>query len=301
MARLQLCVAVLLEGRSALEVQTLRLALGDARLGRIAPHVTLAPPSAVAEADLPVVVAALHRAARSEDAFDRALGPPATFLPATATVHLPVLDPDGRLAALRAVLEGTPLRLDRRPFSPHVTLVSGLDDGRIAAACALLGGYRGSMRIGRLSLLIRRPDAAGWTVLDDVDLDGVRTAGSGLTAIEFAAGTVLGPAAADLLRDAGRPPAPPPVPSAPGATPDGMAVVVTARRAGEVVGVAWGDEGGAPAAVVVAPAVRREGIGRQLAAEWTFRHRRRRSQDEGPASSEPVAPVAAADGGGLSR
>jgi 2'-5' RNA ligase len=276
--RLQLCVAVLLEGRVAVEVQTLRLALGDRRLGRIAPHVTLAPPSAVPEPDLAGVVAALHRAARVGGPFGCALGPPTTFLPATPTVHLPVGDPDGRLAALRNALADSPLRRDRRPFSPHVTLVSGLDAERIAAACTLLAGYTASMQVERLSLLVRPPDAAGWTVLDDVDLDGVRTAGSGVTALEFAAGTVAGPSAAELVGGAA---GLPPLPEAPGPgdVPNGMALVVTARRAGEVVAVAWGGDSERPDAVVVAPAVRGEGIGRQVALEWSFRRRRRDALD----------------------
>jgi len=272
--RLQLCVAVLLEGRAAIEVQTLRRALGDRRLGRIAPHVTLAPPSAVPEPDLDAVVTALHRAARLTGPFGRALGPPATFLPDTPTVHLPVDDPDGRLAALRDALAGSPLRRDPRPFSPHVTLVSGLDPERIAAACSLLAGYTGSMQVERLSLLVRPPDAAGWTVLDDVDLDGVRTAGSGVTALEFVAGTVAGQAAVGL---AGGVVGLSPLPAAPGPgdVPDSTALVVTARRAGDVVAVAWGGDTDRPDAVVVAPAVRGEGIGRQVATEWSFRRRRR--------------------------
>ncbi len=285
MARLQVLVAVLVEGDAAIEVQAFRRALGDRRLERIAPHVTLAPPSAVAEADVETVIGRLHRAARRETPFTLPLGPPASFVPIAPTVHLPVEDDRGRLAALQRHVAGPPLRAQRRSFVPHVTLVAGQEPERIAAACALLAGYRGLLEVSRLSLLVRPPGPGGWRTLDDVDLDGVRTVGVGPLSVELATGTVVGPVATSwgLQRTDGRDPARSVSPVEPagtgvesaraGAGPDSADLVVTARREGAVVGSATGRTDAEQPLVMVDAGSRHQGIGTQLVREWQFRRR----------------------------
>lgn len=281
--RPELLVAVVLDGNTAVEVQALRRALGDRRLARIAPHVTLAPPTTVAAeamADVAAeVMAGLHRVARRHGAVSLTLGSPTTFAPATPTVHLPVADPDGDLAALHAAVSRPPMRIDRRPFAPHVTLCSGMDPDRIAAACDLLAGYCATLWVQRLSLLVRPAEQPAWITLDDVDLDGVRTVGTGPLATELATGTVVGPAAAALVETAtaGGVVAPAPPPEPPEVTPVGRApLVITARREGTVVGVAWGaavDGIEALHGVAVDQVARGQGVGTQLVREWQFRRR----------------------------
>jgi len=277
--RVQFLVAIVVEGVAAVEVQALRRALGDRRLTRIAPHITLAPPTALPPATGAEVMVALYGAARRFDAMTLALGAPTTFAPAAPTVHLPVSDPTGSLAGLQAAVAVPPMRAERRPFAPHVTLCSGQPAERIAVACELLAGYTSSVWVSRLSLLERAPERTGWVTVDDVELDGIRVVGAGPLATELICGTVAGRAVSGLVElGAGSALAAPLSPAEPPevAVLDGAALVITARRAGEAVGVAWGDATAGSRGlwgVAVDPAVRGEGIGTMLVREWQFRRR----------------------------
>lgn len=283
MARYDVGVVVLLEGAVAVEVDALRRALSDPDLDTIPAHVTLVPPVRVRGEELPAALAVVRAAARSAAAFTVALEPPATFAPVSPTVHLPVLDPHGRLAALRAAVFRAPLARDTHAFVAHVTLLANADPDRIAAALDLLGGYRAPLPVGRLTVLVKRrhPEMASrWEPAADVELDGVRTVGGGgPLALELATGTLVDPETAAWLAAV--------APEQGPVGPDGLAgpsgLVVTARRQGAVVGLAL-DTVDAPEParrpapwVFVDPAARRQGIGSHLRREWAFRVQRRRA------------------------
>jgi GNAT superfamily N-acetyltransferase len=123
--------------------------------------------------------------------------------------------------------------------------------------------------VDRLTLLVedRSGEAPRWVPAADVDLSGVRVVARGPLPLELSAGTVVDPEAAVLLD---------------GATPSPMGrhpTVVTARREGAVVGVAWGSAaGGDPEGVVVRADARRQGVGTHLRREWAFRSTQRISR-----------------------
>lgn len=282
---------MLATGRTAVEVQALRRALADPDLASIAPHVTLVPPVRLSPVELPAALAVLHEAARNRSPFTVGLGAPATFAPVSATVHLPVQDDAGQLAELRRLVFVPPLQRQTHPFVGHLTLLASATPAQIDGACTLLAGYRSTLQVGRITMLVLRHDPRRWVPLADVDLDGVRVVGSGPMALALASGTVIDPDGQALIQ-AGAAPGPP-VPSG-GDRP----LVVTARRDGVVVGVAWGsEEDHEPHGIVVAPAARREGIGTQLRREFRFRSARRTGERSSRSSSAVASPGATVGGG----
>jgi 2'-5' RNA ligase len=75
--------------------------------------------------------------------FSVRLGAPATFLPDSPTLYLPVPETDRLpVEALRELVFRDPLRRTlRRPFVPHVTIADEVPPERIEAAVAALGSY----------------------------------------------------------------------------------------------------------------------------------------------------------------
>jgi GNAT superfamily N-acetyltransferase len=213
----------------------------------------------------------VRAAARSTAPFAVGLDPPATFAPVSPTVHLPVVD-DGRLIGLHRTLFRRPLWRDTHPYVAHLSLVATATAEQIAGSVSLLAGYRAELAVERLTVLIRTDRPRRWRTLTDVDLDGVRTVGGGLLAVELVAGTALEPAARALV-DAEQ--ALPPLEHT-DATDSALAI--TAYREGAAVGAALGSpDTDAPTVVVVAPDARRQGLGRLLRQEWHFRADQRRA------------------------
>lgn len=95
MPRVRLGVVLLVPPPVAAEVDGLRRALGDQRLDKIAPHVTLVPPVNVRDDRLVDAVDVLRGAAAAHPPLTLRLGPVATFLPASPTLYLAVDDERG--------------------------------------------------------------------------------------------------------------------------------------------------------------------------------------------------------------
>ena len=147
---------------------------------------------------------------------------------------------------------------------PHVTLADGSPPERIAACLAALAGYTASVTIGRVHLLEEGSDRV-WRPLADAALGPAIIVGRGGLPVELAVTETLDPEARRFFAAAWRehlvasygPEAEPAVPFA-----------VTARREGEVVGVALGDTADDVRLerLVVAPTARGQGIGSRLLA-----------------------------------
>ncbi|MGI8752518.1 MAG: GNAT family N-acetyltransferase [Acidimicrobiales bacterium] len=263
--RHRLGVAVVIDPPVADEINGLRRAVGDGALERIAPHVTLVPPVNVPASRLPDALARLRAAAAScLGPLHLTLGPPASFLPANPVLTLAVGgDVDG-LGALRDSVFVEPLaRTLSWPWVPHLTLADDGDPVRIEAAVGLLDAYRASVDVDRLVLLeaTRASEGLRWRPLADAALGPRRVVGRGGIDLELTRGRIVDPEAMGIIRAAG-------LPALPGPIGDGAGIVVTGRRATDVVGVAtaWRDDGGGHVGVVVAQDRRREGIGSHLLA-----------------------------------
>lgn len=262
MARLRLGVALLLPMPVAAEVDGLRRALGDRSRERIPPHVTLVPPVNVRSQDLGRALAVLRSAAAATPpVVTVTLDPPTSFLPANPVVYLPVTAV--AVEALRRRVWEAPLtRTLSWPFVPHVTLADDIPPDRIAAAVAALASFTASVTFDRVSLLVEHRPGPQWRPLADAAFGPPAVvARGGPLAVTLDRSHQVDPEAQALLSQSEVDLAVPP-------TVLRGPLVVTARREGEVVGVAagWIGGDGYQSSVFVAPAHRRQGIGRHLAS-----------------------------------
>lgn len=250
-------------------VDGLRRALDVPAIDRIAPHVTLVAPLNLPAGALDGALDQLHAAAAVVTGPLRlTLGPPATFLPVNPVLYLQVGGDLDALQAVRHALGGPPLeRADRRPWVPHVTIASRLDDERIAALVGHLGGFSAVADVERITLLDehRRDDGRRhWVALADAMLGPPVVVGRGGLELRLITGRTLDPGASELL----------------GRSLDGISLpdrlVVTGRREGVTVGAAavWRDDAGGHVRVVVAPDHRRSGVGAHLLASAEHAARR---------------------------
>ena len=237
MSRLRLGVVLLVPGAVAHEIDGLRRALGDGALGRIPPHITLVPPVNVNASSLTAAVEVVRRAAAHAGPLRLDLGPPATFWPATPVVYLGVGGDVEGLGRLRDEVFASPL--DRPltwPFVPHVTLAEDVEPERIPDLITVLGAYRSPVTVERVHIL-REAEGRRWEPIADATFGPPPIIGRGGLEVELYVATALDPDSAAFFRTAWEAHRE----RSYGALPAGEAFTVTARREGEVVGVATGD------------------------------------------------------------
>ncbi len=255
MTRIRVGVALLLPDPVAAEVDGLRRAVGE-RVELIAGHLTLVPPLNFHDRELPDALAVLRRAAAATKPFTITLGPPSTFLPVNPVLYLAV---GGEIDAVRdlreRVMQAPLYRKPQWTFEPHVTLAEHLSPERIAAALVALADFRAEVRVERVHLLEQRHWDGGppaWRPVADANFEEPAVVGRGGIELELSVSSQLDPVVAQL------------VPEGVSAPADGHQepLAVTARRDGEVVGVAHGWVGGSSGRLVgLATADGHQGMG----------------------------------------
>lgn len=261
MTRRRLAVALLVPQPLATEVDGLRRACGDPRLGRIAAHITLVPPVNIAEGRVAEALDHCRLMARSTPVLGLRLEAPATFAPATPLAWLAVSGDLDELGRLRGRLNAGPLtRPEDHPFVPHVTISAKVGPDRLAAILAALTNFCADCTIGRLHLLENRQLSDGrwgWVPLADAGFGRPAVVGAGGLALELSVGAVLEPGAEAL--------------GVGGLEGAGGVLIVTGRRDGAVVGVATGLMRGGLAVLgglIVGRGHRGEGIGSHVLARF---------------------------------
>jgi 8-oxo-dGTP pyrophosphatase MutT (NUDIX family)/2'-5' RNA ligase len=151
--RRRLGVIVALPEPFAVHVQAWRRALYDPTAARIGPHLTLVPPQAVAEDDVPTARALVERAAAEAAPGVVELDGAATFLPSSPVAFLVVSEGGAALAALETALRAPPLERRTHPFHPHVTVTQDRPAAEIAAAARDLAGFRASFPLREVALM----------------------------------------------------------------------------------------------------------------------------------------------------
>jgi ribosomal protein S18 acetylase RimI-like enzyme/2'-5' RNA ligase len=249
------------------EVDTLRRATGDGTYGRVPPHCTIVPPVNVRADRLGDALAVLRAAAGASRPIEARLGPPTTFLPDNPVLYLPLEAGAAAVGALRQRVFQDPLaRSLTWPFVPHVTVADEADPVRIAAAQVALCDYRADVTFERVHLLQEGPGRV-WAPIADFRLEAPAVVGRGGLEIELSVTDALDPEAQAFsvrewealnLAQLGR-------------VRDAEPLSITARIAGEVVGVAGG-EWLPPTAyldnLIVAASDRGHGIGSRLLAAF---------------------------------
>jgi 2'-5' RNA ligase/ribosomal protein S18 acetylase RimI-like enzyme len=267
MAKMRLGVALVMPPPLDREVDTLRRATGDGTYGRVPPHCTIVPPVNVRADRLDDALAVLRAAAGASRPIEARLGPPTTFLPDNPVLYLPLEAGAAAVAALRQRVFQDPLaRPLTWPFVPHVTVADEADPVRIAAAQVALCDYRAEVTFERVHLLREGPGRV-WEPIADFRLEAPAVVGRGGLEIELSVTDALDPEAQAFsvrewealnLAQLGR-------------VRDAEPLSITARIAGEVVGVAGG-EWSSPTAyldnLIVAASERGHGIGSRLLAAF---------------------------------
>jgi 2'-5' RNA ligase len=265
--RRRLVVALVPPAQLTEDVQAVRRLLGDPRVDRLAPHLTLVAPVNVDADAVGTAAQVLDAAAARREPFVLELGPVDTFAPATPTLHLRVGGDLGALGRLREAVAAPPLdRLDPRPFVPHVTLRNRADLDALPGALAALSGTAGSWTVDRVLLLEQHPHPDGgscWLPLHEAPFGGPARVGRGGVELLLRRVGILEPAAAAVL---GIEPVAEPVPA-------GRLVVSASSpaRPDEPVAVAAGRVDGAAARLehlVVERGSRGAGIATQVLRDW---------------------------------
>ncbi|MEA2826059.1 MAG: hypothetical protein QOG43_498 [Actinomycetota bacterium] len=225
MARSRVGVVLLVPAPIDREIDALRRAVGDGTYGRVPAHLTLVPPVNVREDRFDDALALLRAAAGATRPFTVELGGPATFLPDNPVLYLPVRAGGDEVAAVRERVFKEPLaRPLTWPFVPHVTVADEISPARIVAAQEALSAFHVDIRFDRLHLLEEGPGRV-WGPIADFPFAPPAVIGRGGIPVELTVTDQTDPSADGFLRRRRQP------------------VTVTARRDGQVVGVArgWAD------------------------------------------------------------
>ncbi|HPU39533.1 MAG TPA: GNAT family N-acetyltransferase [Microthrixaceae bacterium] len=277
MGRHRFAVVLLAPPNDAAMIDALRRSVGVDEPFHVAPHVTIVPPTNVADTDVDDVLRTLRRVAASNQPVEMEIGPAESFRPETPTLHLAVGGSDiDVLRSMRGDLRTGPLdRPEAWPFQPHATIAEAADDDMIDAGLTILRGFRQRWNVSALHLLEqRRGDPAHgehgrapWVPIREEPLGGPVISGRGGVEISLRVVSMVEPPAAELL---GIEATVPPVASGP--TP--IVLVAEAPAVpGPVLAVVSGHlPAGSTVAVLeriaVDPDHRGQGIGGRVLARW---------------------------------
>ena len=141
------------------ELQRYRASFGDPLADAIPTHVTLLPPTSVAEDDLPDLEGHLEKVAVSHQVFAMQLGGTATFQPVSPVVFIAVREGISCCEMLADAIRSGPLERDLSfPYHPHVTVAHDLPEARLQAAFEALADYDCRFDVTSFSLYLHGPD-----------------------------------------------------------------------------------------------------------------------------------------------
>ncbi len=143
-------------------LQDFRVDLGDASAKHIPTHITLVPPTAVRDEELPAIVDHLASVAAGLAPFGVRLHGTGTFRPTSPVVFVGVIDGIAGCQELASSTRSGPLAVDVEfPYHPHVTVAHHLDEELLDRAFTELAGYEASFAVTEFWLYVHDPDH-GW-------------------------------------------------------------------------------------------------------------------------------------------
>jgi 2'-5' RNA ligase len=153
-------------------LQQAREDFGDPMAAAIPPHVTLLPPTAVADDVMPGFLSHLKMVTSAAEPFEMVLAGTGTFRPVSPVVFVQVSQGIPYCEALeRAVRSGPVERSLDFPYHPHVTVAHHLDEPALDRAFESLAGFRCGFRVASVELYHHHTDGV-WRVLDSFPLGG---------------------------------------------------------------------------------------------------------------------------------
>ena len=144
------------------ELQRYRVSLGDDEPHLIPTHITLLPPTDLADRHLDDVVAHLDAAAGSLERFRIHLRGTGTFRPVSPVVFVNVVEGISASELLAKSVCSGPLEVNLEfPYHPHVTIAHHLPDELLDRAFGELGDFECEFDVTEFHLYVH-DDAIGW-------------------------------------------------------------------------------------------------------------------------------------------
>jgi len=152
-------VAIAIPQPHASVLTSWRRRVGDPAADLVFPHVTLLPPTAADESELPDIEKHLADVADHGRPFLMHLAGTGTFRPTTPVVFVQVARGVGDCEELESAIRRGPLERELTyPYHPHVTVAHGIDDDGLDAAYDGLGGFIARFQVNSFVLFSRDRD-----------------------------------------------------------------------------------------------------------------------------------------------
>ncbi len=169
------------------ELGAYRERFGDPMAHAIVAHITLVPPTEVADEEhLAEILAHLQVQAAAMEPFPVVLEGAGTFRPTSQVVFVPLVEGEPQVRAAEEAVRRGPLdRPLNFPYHPHVTVAHDLEQEWLDQAQEALHAYRAAFDVDRLSLFIQGADGV-WRPVAEFPfgqsiLDPQRYAGDSVT------------------------------------------------------------------------------------------------------------------------
>ncbi len=159
MTRREFGVAIGLPEPIHSELQAWRERLGDPNAASIPPHVTLLPPTALHDHELPEVEEHLRLVAAGEEPFEVHLRGASTFRPVSPVVFVPLALGISGCERIEVKVRSGPLARELSfPYHPHVTVAHDVGDAMLDRAFAELSSYDARFTVWGFTLFEQGPD-----------------------------------------------------------------------------------------------------------------------------------------------
>jgi 2'-5' RNA ligase len=153
-------------------LQDYRVALGDESARQIPTHVTLLPPTEVADEELGAITAHLEDVAGRVAPFRVHLRGTGTFRPVSPVVFVVVAEGISACEQLTALVRSGPLRTDLKfPYHPHVTVAHDVPEADLDKAFHELASFECLFEADAFHLYTH-DDQQGWTADSTFALSG---------------------------------------------------------------------------------------------------------------------------------
>ncbi|MCK5926731.1 MAG: 2'-5' RNA ligase family protein [Nocardioides sp.] len=154
------------------QLQAYRESLGDPSASLIPTHITLVPPTVLAEDGLAAVESHLADVAGERPAFRVHLRGTDTFRPVSPVVFVTLAEGAEHCAQLADAVRRGPLDVDLDfPYHPHVTVAHDVQDDSLDRAQHELEGFECAFDVEEFHLYVH-DEVAGWRPYRDYALEG---------------------------------------------------------------------------------------------------------------------------------
>ncbi|GAC1439732.1 MAG: 2'-5' RNA ligase family protein [Mycobacteriales bacterium] len=141
------------------QLQGWRRRLGEPNAAAIPPHITLLPPTALAEDVLPDVEEHLRAVAAGEEPFEVHLRGSSTFRPVSPVVFVPLAVGISGCERVEGKVRSGPLSRELGfPYHPHVTVAHDVGEEQLERAFEALASFSARFQVWGFTLFEQGPD-----------------------------------------------------------------------------------------------------------------------------------------------